>query len=296
LERFAFETEVFSLRPLQLVLPVADHRLEPLADLRDRYDKHIPPTEASFAALGVVGAAGLAVLLAALLLAAVRTGAPRGDPLLRHTAVLALVALLFSTAGGLAPVVSFLVSPQLHAWNRFSIFIGFFALLAVAALLDRLRGRVAWIVAGALLVVGVLDQTTGAMTPRYAEVEREWRSDEAWVDDVDAALAEDAAVLQLPYVAYPSSPPVERMVDYDHVRPYLHSDDLRWSYGAMKGREEDIGDDVEPAEAADAGFAAVMVDRFGYADSGAAVEAELRRLSGREPIVSPDGRRVLFVL
>ena len=297
LERFAFETEVFSLRPLQLVLPVSDHRIGALADLKERYESHIGATEASFASLGLVGSVGFAVLIATLLLAAVRSGAPRGDPLLRYAAVGALVALFFAMSGGLAPVVSFLISPQLHAWNRLSIFIAFFALLAVALLVGRLRGGLAWGVAAALILVGSLDQTTSAMTPRYNETAGNWRSDQIWVDQVDDALTEDAAVLELPYVPFPSSPPVQRMVDYDHVHPYLHSDDLRWSYGAMKGRPEDVGDDVtSPAQAAALGFDAVMVDRFGFADNGAAVEAELRQLSDDEPIVSPDGRRVLFVL
>jgi phosphoglycerol transferase len=297
IERFAFETEVFSLRPLQLVLPVRDHRLEPLADIKERYEDQIGVTEASFATLGIVGSVGLALLFGALLLSAVRTGAPRGSPLFRYAAVSAVVALLFAMTGGLAPAVSFLISPQLHAWNRLSVFIAFFALLAVALLLDRLRGRTAWAVAAALLVVGALDQTTGAMTPRYDEVAAEWRSDETWVDQVDEALPEEAAVLQLPYVPFPSSPPVGRMVDYDEVRPYLHSDDLRWSYGAMKGRPEDVGDDIaSPAAAAQFGFDAVAVDRFGYPDNGAAVEAQLRALSKREPIVSPNGRLALYRL
>ncbi|MFL5929996.1 MAG: hypothetical protein ACJ75P_01950 [Gaiellaceae bacterium] len=295
-QRFAFETEVFSLRPLQLVLPVPDHRIGALARINADYERHVGSTEASFAALGVVGTFGLAVLLGTLLLAGVRTGAPRGDPLLRYAAVSAFVALLFAMTGGLAPIVSYLISPQLHAWNRLSVFIAFFALLAVALLLDRLQGRVAWAVAAALLVVGALDETTGAMTPRYGEVAREWASDGAWVDAVDAALPEDAAVLQLPYVPFPSSPPVGRMVDYDHVRPYLHSDDLRWSYGAMKGRAEDIGDDVSVAEARAAGYAAIEVDRFGYADNGAAVEADVRRVARAAPIVSPNGRLAVYRL
>jgi phosphoglycerol transferase len=279
------------------VLPVRDHRLEPLADIKERYEDQIGVTEASFATLGIVGSVGLALLFGALLLSAVRTGAPRGSPLFRYAAVSAVVALLFAMTGGLAPAVSFLISPQLHAWNRLSVFIAFFALLAVALLLDRLRGRTAWAVAAALLVVGALDQTTGAMTPRYDEVAAEWRSDETWVDQVDEALPEEAAVLQLPYVPFPSSPPVGRMVDYDEVRPYLHSDDLRWSYGAMKGRPEDVGDDIaSPAAAAQFGFDAVAVDRFGYPDNGAAVEAQLRALSKREPIVSPNGRLALYRL
>ena len=295
-ERFAFETEVFSLRPLQLVLPVRDHRIDFLADLRDRYEKQVGVTEASFAALGVVGAFGLAFLIGALLLAAVRTGAPRGDPLLRYAAVSALVAIFFSMTGGLAPVVSFLISPQLHAWNRLSVFIGFFALLAVALLLDRLEGRVAWAVAAVLLVGGVLDQTTGAMTPPYDETAREWKNDAEWVDALDDALPENAPILQLPYVPFPSSPPVGRMVDYDHVRPYLHSHDLRWSYGAMKGRDEDLGDDVSLDGVRGAGYAGVEVDRFGYADNGAGVEARLRGLTRAEPIVSPNGRLAFYRL
>jgi hypothetical protein len=297
LERFAFESELFSLRPLQLVLPVRDHRIGALADLKERYENQVGVTEASFATLGVVGSVGLVVLIGVLLLAAVRTGAPRGAPLLRYAAVAALVALFFSMTGGLAPVVSYLISPQLHAWNRLSVFIAFFALLAVALLLDRLGGRVAWGLAAVVLLVGALDQTTGAMRPGYNEIAGDWRSDQIWVEEADAALPEGAVVLQLPYVPFPSSPPVQHMVDYDHVHPYLHSDDLRWSYGAMKGRDEDVGDDVStPAEASALGFDAVMVDRFGFADNGAAVEAELQRLAEGEPIVSPDGRRVLYVL
>jgi phosphoglycerol transferase len=296
-ERFAFETEVFSLRPLQLVLPVRDHRIGTLADLRRRYEEQVGVTEASFAALGVVGSVGLVVLLGTLLLSAVRTGPPRGDPLLRYAAVSALVALFFAMSGGLAPVVSFLISPQLHAWNRLSVFIAFFALLAVALLLDRLRGGAAWGIAAAVLIIGFLDQTTGAMTPPYAATKAEWRSDEAWAAQVDDALPADAAVLQLPYVAFPSSPPVGHMVDYDHVRPYLHDHDVRWSYGAMRGRPEDLGRDVDtPAEARAAGYAGVEVDRFGYADNGAAVEEQMRRASGREPIVSPNGRLVFYRL
>ncbi len=135
------------------------------------------------------------------------------------------------------------------------------------------------------------------MTPSYDQVAAEWSSDEDWVERVDAALPEGAAVLELPYLAFPSSPPIQRMVDYDHVRPYLHSDDLRWSYGAMKGRDEDIGDDVDTvAEARAAGYAGVMVDRFGFADNGAALETQARAAGAGEPIVSTDGRRVFFGL
>jgi phosphoglycerol transferase len=87
------------------------------------------------------------------------------------------------------------------------------------------------------------------------------------------------------------------MVDYDHVRPYLHDHDLRWSYGAMKGRPEDLGDNVDtPAEAKAAGYAGIEIDRFGYPDNGAAIEAQVRQASRGRPIVSPNGRLVFYRL
>ncbi len=58
LERHAFETEAFSLRLAQLFLPAPGHRVDALADLKQRYEEKVGVTEASFAALGVVGSRG----------------------------------------------------------------------------------------------------------------------------------------------------------------------------------------------------------------------------------------------
>ena len=37
----------------------------------------------------------------------------------------------------------------------------------------------------------------------------------------------------------PETPAIENMIVYDPLRPYLHTNELRWSYGGMKGRESD---------------------------------------------------------
>ena len=46
-------------------------------------------------------------------------------------------------------------------------------------------------------------------------------------------------VYQVPYMAYPEEPAIVNMVDYDPFVGYLHSHDLRWSYGAMRNTKAD---------------------------------------------------------
>src|SRR3712207_7344477 len=53
----------------------------------------------------------------------------------------ALTAFLVGTTGGVSAILAWVVSPQIRGWNRLSIFIAFFALAAVALLLDALGRR-----------------------------------------------------------------------------------------------------------------------------------------------------------
>ena len=79
------------------------------------------------------------------------------------------------------------------------------------------------------------------------------------------------------------------MTDYDHLRGYLHSDTLSWSYGGVKGRRGRVaatpGGEADrrsrPTRSPRSGFDGVWLDRFGYGPDLAQVEAELTPRSGR---------------
>lgn len=309
--RQSFESELYGLKPTQLVLPIEHHRIGKLASLRQRYDAWSPATEATRSAtLGLVATVGLVWLLAISVLQLVTPGRRVAGALDGQAGTAALVALFFAWTGGLATLVAS-VYPQIRAWNRLSIFIGFFALLGLGLLLDRglalLRSRrtgglLAAVALCLVLAIGILDQTSSALVPPYRTVAAEWRNDEGFVRAIDARLPEGALVLQMPYVPYPETPPVNRMVDYDELRGYLHSDDLRWSYGAVKGRNDPnaaLAAEPVPAlvtDAAAAGFAGIYVDRFGYVDQGAKLEGELATALGTKPVVSENGRLAFYEL
>jgi hypothetical protein len=311
-QRLRYESELYGLKLTQLVLPHDRHRIDWLADLRQDYESWFPATEATLSTpLGVVAAVGLLWLLAVSLLQLASPGRPVTSPLHGQAALATLLALLIAWTGGISLWIAG-VWPQIRSWNRLSIFIGFFALLAVGLLLDRalraLSSRRHGALLGAwlllvVLAVGVLDQTSAAYKPDYPALEAEYGSDGEFVAAIEERLPAGAMVFQLPYRRFPETQPLSRMADYDLMRGYLHSDDLRWSYGFMKGRAGDPSPALagQPTEqmvrdVAAAGFSGIYVDRYGYEDLAAELGMELRLATGEEPIESPNSRLWFFEL
>jgi phosphoglycerol transferase len=307
-QRFWFESENYGLRLTQLLLPVDDHRIDALASRKAEYKEQIPQNEGTAATLGIVGSIGFLWLLGVVLAACVGSVRGEGFALHRHLAALTVASVLMATTGGLATLFA-VVWPQIRAWNRLSVFIAFFALAAVALLLEaafrrfRLPGVAVAAVLGALVVVGALDQTAATFIPPHSGLKAEWEADRDAVAVVQASLPEGAAVVQLPYEPFPEPPPGPRPI-YEPAKPYIHYSDLQWSWGAMKGRPDDWAGEnaTKPAAelvpaAREAGFEAIMVDRLAYADGGAAAEADLRRVLGANPARrSPDSRYLLWFL
>ena len=308
-QRVEQESEIYALKLTQMVLPVPGHHVDALSNLADHYYRTTPlPSEGAKQSLGFIATLGFGWLLLVALAGCLSPRWGIGDERHRWLAALTVTAFLIGTMGGISSLFAYLVGPQIRAWARISIFIAFFAIAAVALLLDSLqrrRGRP--VLAGTLLVgvllVGLYDQSGGAFVPDYATMKGEYEHDAVFVETIDRQLPPRAEILQLPYVPFPENPPVNKMTDYDLVRPYIHESDLRWSYGAMKGRPTDWQDDLadEPtkvlvAAAAAAGFEGIYIDRFGYTDGAAELESELHELLEAEPLVSPNGRMSFFSL
>jgi phosphoglycerol transferase len=316
LDRQPQESERFGLKLTQLLLPINDHRVSALAQRSQYYDEtsgaSAMDSESLSQSLGLIGTVGFFALLGAALAGTVAS--PRSLPpaLLRHAAFVALVAVLYGITGGFSSLFAYSVSPNFHAPARIAVMIGFLALLAVGVLVDAiarralpLRHRDRWLALSLVpvLAVGVADQTSPRFVPNWSGVRATWDADRATVATLERVLPHEAMVFQLPHVRFPGSGVASRMFDYDHARPFIHGDELHWSFGAMKGRPEDWSDELAEASpriavtaAAAAGFDAVWLDRFGYADNGQAVERELRALLGDPLLEGGYGREVVFDL
>jgi phosphoglycerol transferase len=310
------ESELFGLKLAAMVIPRPDHRIGSLAKRGQVYAGHTPLRSEGFdPALGSVATLGLLAALLVLL----ATGLAGAAVSVRRSRIatagaIALVSFLIGTVGGGSALIAYELSPQVRAWNRLSLVIAFAALLTVALLLtalgDRLRarGRAAWVlavVAAAVGVVGLLDQTSPSDAPDYAANAAAWKVDGDFVSAVQERFPAGAKIVQLPYMAYPENGPLNAIADYDLFKGYLHSTRLQWTYGAIRGRQSDwlgyhqaLTPEQLATAAAAAGFGGVYLDRFGYVANGAQTTAEaLDKLAGTGgSVVSADQRLQFFDL
>lgn len=260
-------------------------------------------------ALGAVASAGFLFLIGLLLC---RTRARQGE-LMPGLVVFNIAAVLLATIGGFGSLVALLVTPKIRCYNRMSLFIAMFALFAVALLLDRARvwwhnrGYRAWQFQLALVLFtagGLADEIGRKRVPDYAGVKAQFDCDHDFVRQIEEQLPAEAMVYQLPYFPFPESPPLNQLNDYDLFRLYLHSEKLHFSYAAIKGRPTDkwqreLADlpiALQVSRLTERGFRGIAIDRAGYADRAAKIEACLGQLLGQQPLVSADERLSFFSL
>jgi phosphoglycerol transferase len=298
--RLPQEAEYYAFKPIQLFLPQPRHRLDTARRIAVGYAATSPGVnENNTAALGIVGAVGLALTVAhGLRRMLVRRP---DDPAIDSLAWQAFVAMALGTIGGLGSMLAYLGFTTIRGYNRISVFLGFIALAVLLLMLQRRLSQIAdarWrAYAGtgavvAVAAVGLLDQTPAALRIDSAS----FTSDREFFGRLERGIPAGTAVYQLPYHPFPEAGADNALEDYGLARGYLNTRTLKWSYGAMKGRggdewlqllaKRDVADQLELA--ARSGFGAVTVDRRGYVDGGAALEADLSRRLGTPVALSTD--------
>lgn len=310
--RVPAEAEFHGLKLAYLVLPVTNHQSEALAAVRARYDdedRGEREGEKLWSSLGLVGSVGLLGLLAVSLFSVGRAW-PAG-PL----AALALAAILIGTVGGFGALVATFGTPQVRAYNRLSIFIAFLAIFAVMAAFDRVfigrPGWQRWSAALALAAFGIWDQCPRPWFRPDAADKRDraaeqYRADAEFFAKVEAAFP-GGAVLTLPFIEFPEHMQKTGFkTGYEPARGFLHTTTVRWSYGAIKGREVDQWQrEVSTLPVREMltrltlrGFDGVFVDRRGFANPADADRTltDLRVALSDAFLVHPDGRQFVFDL
>ncbi|HEV3095069.1 MAG TPA: hypothetical protein VGY30_11210 [Solirubrobacteraceae bacterium] len=352
IKRTTIEADQFGLRLSDLLLPVEAHRLAPFSKVNQRYIEATSTgyCEACYENLGAVGSIGflwlglIAFVSIAGAAGAIAVGAGGGSgesgavgaterrskiaaalgrrigpgSLYRPAALGVSLSFVLATIGGLSSLIAFFVTRDIRGWNRISLYVAFFSLLAAMLGLDAgLRRLAEWVstraaaigagaaVCAVVLALGIVDETSSFFVPKYEKDAKQWVSDATFVREIEARMPHGAAIFQLPYVPFPegygatgtsvSAPNPNFGTTYELARGPIHSDRLRWSYGAMKGRPADWQAPLatQPlylslAAAAADGFDGLWVDPHGYsAAARPRLAPVLERVLGVQPLFSP---------
>ena len=313
--RYENESEVYGLTLARMVFPPPDHRFGPARRFGEHYQTTtaLPFTGEDAAYVGIIGVVGLGGLSVITLLALgsglTRWRRRRYGPL----AACALAAFVFGTVAGGNTVFSYVVSPIMRGLGRISVVLTFCALAAIAFAVDavgqraRRRSRhgkfAAPMLLGVICLVGLYDQTPNPFNRDfYEQTRQQWNIDDRFVKGIEAAVPDGSPIYTLPEQSFPESAGPGNMLDYDSAQGYLHSTKLKWSYGAMRGREgrwldvmAGYGLKEKTRRLAVCGFEGIWFDRAGVKDP-AEVSRQLLLLTGDPPIRSEDGRREFFRL
>jgi len=283
--KFTAEAEIFGAKIRRMIVPHHNNIITPLAwwAKRDKEAQFPNENENVTARLGLFGAAGL--FLSILIVLRLRAATASSIPAVVYPlASLSIATLFIITVGGLGAVINVLTVPDIRAYNRFSVFLSFFTMVALAVWaqskvdsLVRWRRRLALLAVFSFAIFSLYDQLLyrqHLLASQQRDVTRA-REERQTVDALEQALPDGAAVLQLPLTGFPPLAKFHNMMSYDHARAYLWSHDLKWSWPSFSIRHrawqtriaEKRGIDLIHA-AILSGFQAIWIDRAAYADNG----------------------------
>lgn len=194
--------------------------------------------------------------------------------------------LMYSLIGGLNLLLGVVGIEYFRATNRYSIFILTICLLFLIKFLSRNCPKILiYPVALAMVLVALTEELHGRYSnppPAINPITLEVVSDKNFALSVERQMP-NSMVFQLPVADFPEIGPIHEMGDYEHLRPYLYTKTLHYSYGTNKGRgDTDWQVEVasltpnEMAKKLEAfGFGVIILNRKGYIDGGRSLIEEL---------------------
>ncbi|MBU3541642.1 YfhO family protein [Polynucleobacter sp. UB-Tiil-W10] len=261
-------------------------------------------SESQLAYIGITAACGLGIL-------AVRSSYQifeKKYTQITHWFWLSLGIFAFSITGGINYLLGSLhyVFLMIRSNNRFSIFLMAIGLLYLCELLSKLKDNNYKILIAALVVTfSIWDQVPISDSESAYLREDTIESPIAiqqFTENLEKTLEPGAMIFQLPIHAFPENAVIEKMGDYEELLPYLFSQQLRFSFGSIKGREDTAWQAALAQETLknqiilleSYGFSALLVHKNAHENKAKSLIDEIRQLA--YPIISENEVLIAFKL
>ena len=310
--------EIYGLKIKDLLIPPMDHRSATLSAFSIAHRQVAPLLDERASYLGLIGLLSLIWLVSVAVKAVIDR---RNDDVPTEAWQILWILVVFTT-GGLNAIAGVMGFTMFRGGCRYSIVILAITLLWAARRLTAMQAEAdrtkpvgstdwGWLSAAAFACAVIFwDQVPRSPTDEEtATIARQVDADREFTEKMEATLPDGAMVFQLPVMEFPESP-IPGVPPYDHFRPYLFSNHLRFSFGTHKGRERERWQPAVQAkffegaaldqqagiirvnqanaqvaldELKRLGFSAIYINRNGFPDRGKGIEEALLELGYTKP-------------
>ena len=318
--RSTIESEYYGLKIINLFLPVANHYIDYLRNIRFFFDE-LPSQnhESGSESLGILTSIGFLFLIL-WLFAQSQAGeksvfqktikkyslSENDQTLISNLAGLNLLSVLFATIGGFVMFIA-ISFPLIRSHARFSIFIAFFSLFIIAIIFDKAVKKKKLLAKITILIISTLaifDQVGKVSAPilQSEKTKSAFISDRDFVQKIESIMPKDAMIFVLPVMGFP-----ENSESHDLLRGYLHSKNLRWSYPAIMSRPSSLWQHEVVkmnfknfiSEIKNKGFSGIylnqkmMAEEFNWSEVRQFIK-QLKQINQASPLVSADSNLMFF--
>ena len=157
-----------------------------------------------------------------------------------------IYGILISAIGGFSLFIISIFS-GIRVYSRISIFFGFFGLVTIAIIIQIIKDKLEFenlinknyikktlinLIIIFILFVGLIDQI-GRRGPLQI-IGEHFKSDKDFFAKVEQQLSKNSKVFILPVLPFPEHPPINKLVDYDHMRAQIHTENIHFNYPAFR--------------------------------------------------------------
>lgn len=208
--------------------------------------------------------------------------------------------LIYSNVGGINLMVGVMGFQYLRATNRYSIFILVISLLFLIRVLSKYSPKFLVIPLSLIIIFYGYGENYGlSYKSNFSEIDKSYASDKIIFDEIEERYPR-SKIFMFPIAIFPEQGSINKMIDYTHLRPYLHTKTIRYSYGDYKFRDpqpfQDTLKDLNLDQAfhmiRHEKFDLILINKLGYDDSGEEMKRIL--LKKQQTLVIDSGDYIIF--
>ena len=316
--RSPYDAYYWALQLISLFIPQATSH--PLSFITNAHINvaGVPKGENLCNYLGIIGIVGFFLMILAIM----KNEKNREGFLwkIKPWGIINVFAILLGTVGGGGFIIALIINPILRTYTRIFPFILLFCVISSMLLIEHLSNKKACsnrfcvFVTIILIVLHVFDCNLINMqhniynTQYHIYNHEQYEIDKNFIQSIEAKFNESAKILQLPYLQFPENSIVTQRGRFSnvnvHLKGYLHSSSLCWSYGALPQSPGDrlqiamsdarVDDMIKVAW--DMGFMGIYVDTdlFETREKADEIVQELSKLVDDNPLISAYGKMYFF--